>query len=373
MLDYGRYYVGPLLQLAVIASFLQGGPWVYVGILSLPFFGLVDSLLPNDFAVRKMKNRALADVPVWMSCLLAPVILLTAALWAARNPGAPGWEYFGVIASSAWLGVIPLVPASHELYHQRGKLQRLVGRYVQVCYLDCTREIAHVVGHHIHVATDKDGDTAPRGTSLYAFTPKAVVVSTKEAWAVESDNLEKMGKGRWSLGHRLYRAILVLLAFHVIVYFIGGPVANLVVLAAQIGSRFWIESFNYFQHYGLIRVHGGQIDRRHVWNHFKPFSRILGFEITNHADHHTDSYAAFYELKPDTKWIPMPSVFVCFFAALIPPVWHNMIIKPALKKWDQELASPEELEIAREQNRKAGWPDWFDGAKGGSDTDLAPA
>ncbi|MDP3675356.1 MAG: alkane 1-monooxygenase [Novosphingobium sp.] len=359
-MDYGRYYLGVLLQLAVIASFLVGGPWVYLGIASLPLFGLIDSLLPNDFSVRRIGNDALADIPVWLCSLLGPVVYLFAAVWVARNPGASGWEFAGVIASCAWLSVIPLVPASHELYHQRGKLRRFVGRYVQICYLDATREIAHVVGHHIHVATTHDGDTAPRGTSLYAFTPKAVLVSTKEAWGSECDNQEKMGKARWGVGHRLWRAILAQVIFQSIVFSIGGWTAVAVALTGMVAARFWVESFNYFQHYGLIRLDGAPIARRHVWNHLKPLSRTLGFEITNHADHHTNSYASFHQLKPDTQWIPMPSVFVCFFSALIPPLWHDRIIKPALRRWDNEMASPEERALAREQNRRAGWPDWFE-------------
>lgn len=359
-MDYARYYVGPLLQMAVIASFLVGGDWVWLGIASLPAFGVIDSLLPNDFAPRKIRNKDLADIPVWMSSLLGPVIYLAAAYWVATAPNPTALQYVGVILSCAWLSVVPLVPATHELYHQRGKLRRFVGQYCQICYLDATREIAHVVGHHIYVATDKDGDTAARGESLYSFTPKAVIHSTREAWSTEADNLEKMGKARYGLSHRVWKALLAQVIFQSIIYAIGGWVAVAVVLAGMVGARFWVESFNYFQHYGLIRTHDGAIDRRHVWNHLKPFSRILGFEITNHADHHTNSFAAFHELKPDTKWIPMPSVFVCFFSALIPPVWHNLIIKPALKRWDNELASPAELAIAREQNRKAGWPDWFE-------------
>jgi p-cymene methyl-monooxygenase len=361
-MDYGRYYLGVLLQLAVIASFVIGGPWVFVGIASFPLFSIIDSILPNDFAVRRMGNKVIADIPVWLCSLLGPVIYLFAALWVARNPGASGWEYAGVIASCAWLSVIPLVPAAHELYHQRGKVRRFIGRYVQICYLDATREIAHVVGHHIHVATTHDGDTAPRGTSLYAFVPKAVVVSTRESWSSESDNLEKQGKHRWGLGHRLWKAILAQLIVQSIFFAIGGWVAVAVALTGMIVARCWVESFNYFQHYGLIRLDGAPIARRHVWNHLKPISRVLGFEITNHADHHTNSYAAFHELKPDTQWIPMPSVFVCFLSALIPPLWHEQVIKPALRRWDNEMASPEERELAREQNRKAGWPDWFEDA-----------
>ena len=55
----------------------------------------------------------------------------------------------------------------------------------------------------------------------------------------------------------------------------------------------------------------------------------------------------------------LPSVFICFMSALIPPVWHQLIIKPALKEWDIRHASPEERELAREANRKAGWEDWL--------------
>jgi hypothetical protein len=54
----------------------------------------------------------------------------------------------------------------------------------------------------------------------------------------------------------------------------------------------------------------------------------------------------------------MPSVFICFLAALIPPLWDGVIIKPALKRWDLEFATAEERAIALKQNQAAGWPDW---------------
>lgn len=357
-----RYYLASLVQLAAYAGFLIGGHWVWIGIASLPTLALLDSVLPNDMSRRHMRGGLVADLPVWLATFLAPGLYLVAALWLRREAEVPPVDYVGAILSLGWLSVVPLVPSSHELYHQRGRIRRFVGRYAQVCYLDCTREIAHVVGHHIHVATSRDGDTAPRGATLYGFTARAVLSSTIEALTTESDLLEKLGKGRWSPGHRLYKAILAQAIFQAIIFAIGGWRANAVALAGMVVARFWIESFNYFQHYGLVRVEGSAIARRHVWNHLKPLSRIIGFEITNHADHHTNSFAAYYDLVPDRQWIAMPSVFVCFFSALIPPVWHNLIIKPALRRWDNELATDAERALAREQNRRAGWPDWFGGS-----------
>ena len=108
-----------------------------------------------------------------------------------------------------------------------------------------------------------------------------------------------------------------------------------------------------------MRVAGAPIEKRHVWNHLGWLSRVAAFEITNHADHHLNSYLSYYALVPHRDAIRMPSVFVCFLAALFPPIWFNRIIKPALKEWDAKYANSEERQLAAEQNRRAGWEDWL--------------
>ncbi len=40
-------------------------------------------------------------------------------------------------------------------------------------------------------------------------------------------------------------------------------------------------------------------------------------------------------------------MFLCFLTALIPSVWHKLIIMPKLKEWDLKFASAEERQIAR--------------------------
>ena len=363
--DYARYYLTFGLQLLTALGLVLGGPYAWFGLSTLFLFALADELVPNDYAERRITNRALASIPLWLCTLSEPFLILLLA-WTAAHGHFVGIDYAGAIISVAWMSVIAFVPPSHELYHQRGFLPQFVGTYCQICYLDCTRNTGHTVGHHLDVGTASDSDTAVRGKNLYDFTWRAVIESTKLSSRIESDALAKRGYGRWSLRHKLWKALLAQLIFQTLVFLLAGRIGVAVALGSMVIARFWVESFNYFQHYGIVRVAGRPIARRHLWNHLGLFTRVIAFEITNHADHHLDSYIPYYKLKPDTTAIKMPNVFLCFLTALIPPLWHNMIIKPALKVWDQKFASAEERELARQQNRAAGWPDWFEGGNDAS-------
>lgn len=91
-MDYLRYYIPMIVQLAAYAGFAAGGNGVFVGIASLPVLGLIDSILPNDMRTRKMKPGLLADLPVWISTFLAVGLYFMAARWLAMEPEASGWQ-----------------------------------------------------------------------------------------------------------------------------------------------------------------------------------------------------------------------------------------------------------------------------------------
>jgi alkane 1-monooxygenase/p-cymene monooxygenase len=358
MWDYTKYYLAPVIQCLAILGFYQGGRYTWIAIGVFPALAIFDAMLPLDLSTRKITNNFLAYIPVWISTLLLPVTYFVFA-WSVAHNHLTGWQMAAGVAGLAWLSVVPGVPATHELYHSRGRLARFVGRYCQIVFLDTMRMEIHVVGHHRDVGTEADCDTARRGTTLYAFSVNSAWKSFLLELQVDADRLTNSGKARWGLRHSLWRALLAIAVFVGIQHAIGGWTAAGLSLISMVIARFWVEAFNYYQHFGQIRIEGTPIEKHHVWNHYGTISRLYAFEITNHAEHHLDSYIPFYGLVPDRQAILMPSIIVCFLSGFIPPLWYGRIIKPALRRWDNEYASPAERRLAMEQNLSAGWEDWF--------------
>jgi p-cymene monooxygenase len=358
-MDYVKYYAGVGISAVGLAGFILGGDWLWLGFATFPLVTLLDVALPRDLSMRKITSPFWANVPVYLAAL-APIVIFTAFAWRLSNGSLTGWQIAGGVVSAGWLALVPGIAAQHELFHSRGRLSRMVGRYAQFTLLDGMRDVEHVVYHHIDVSTPLDISTAPRGTSIYAYTPKTVYEVIRVSLKAECDALQKRGFGRWNLRHRLWKIMAIQIVFQSLMFALGGWRAVACTLAAMTMARVWVEMFSYFQHYGQTRVPGTAIGKRHVWNHLGMVTRLVGFELTNHTDHHLDPYAPFYKLRPHREAIPMPSIFICFLAALVPPLWDNLIIKPALRRWDLEFATPAERAVARQQNLHAGWEDWFD-------------
>ena len=332
MMDYLRYWLNPVLVLTAIAGFVAGGQWVWAGAATFVVLLVLDVVLPTDYANRDVRKPWLADIPVYLHVPLM-IALYAAFAWRMRaGLGAEGTAYWvalaGAFASLLWMNVVPNLPMAHELMHRRAFLPRLLGKVACAFFFDPNRDVGHVHTHHLYFDTPKDSDT-PR----------------RSVW----------GPASW-----IFWGIVMLAAIPLGVGLYGGWLAGAVALAAIAIAKPTLEALNYLQHYGLVRDTDGPIENHHTWHHLSPMTRIAGLEITNHIDHHRDGYLPYYRLRVHPGVPEMPSVFLCALAALIPPVWERFIAQPRLKQWDLTMASAKERELAREANRRAGWPDWFD-------------
>lgn len=358
-MDALRYYLIPLVTACGVIGFYYGGDLVWLGAATFPALMVLDILLPKDYAVRKA-NPFFADLTQYLQLPLM-IALYGALIWAVRygriDLGDPS-QVLGCVLSAAWLSGVPSLPVSHELMHRRHWLPRRMAQLLATFYGDPNRDIAHVNTHHLYLDTPLDSDTPYRGQTIYSFVISATVGSIKDAMKIESEILRKKGKSPWHFSNRTYQYFALLFALPGLVTYLGGLDLGLVTIASMILGKGIVESFNYFQHYGLVRDPKGPILLHHAWNHMGSVVRPLGCEITNHINHHIDGYTRFYELKPEKDAPQMPSLFVCVVLGLLPPLWVNLIAKPRLKEWDLRYATPEERVLAMSANKKAGWPLW---------------
>lgn len=365
-MDALRYYLVPAMTLTGVVGFVLGGEFVWLGFGTFPVLLLLDIALPSD---RKMRARGISFAANFAIYLQLPLLIgLYLAFANSVNSGtdpildgqAAGWQIAGSIASLAWLSAVPTLPVAHELMHRRHWFPRAVAKGLSAFYGDPNRDIAHIVTHHVHLDTGKDSDTPLRGQTIYSFVLSATWGSYKDTWEKQAEILSRLGHSKGSWRNAMWLQLVLVGAIIAVMTVLAGPIAGLVTVAAMFFAKMLVEGFNYFQHYGLLRIEGEPIAKHHAWNHLGMIVRPIGVEITNHINHHLDGHTPFYELQPEPEAPQMPSLFLCFLCGLVPPVWHRFIAQPRLKDWDLRFASPSERKLARAANALAGWPQWLD-------------
>ena len=365
-MDTLRYYLVPLTSLTGVIGFLLGGGYVWLGLATFPVLLVFDILLPADTARRQIRSPFLADLQLYLHVLLMFALYgaFIRSVMNGSNPltgsGSP-WQIAGSLLSIGWLSAVPTLPVAHELMHRRHWFPRRVSQLLNTFYGDPNRDIGHVATHHLHLDTPKDADTPYRGEILYTFVFRASMGSYIDAIHGEAETMRRQGYSPWNWRNRNYQQLAYLAALPAACGYFAGLIACLIAIGAMVLAKALVEAFNYFQHYGLLRVEGSPVLMHHAWNHLGTVVRPLGVEITNHIHHHFDGHIKFYDLIPEPEAPQMPSLFVCFVLGLIPPLWASLIAKPRLKDWDQRFASHAERKLAMAANARAGWPQWLDG------------
>jgi hypothetical protein len=355
MFDYLKYCLSPLLLgIAAWGLWLGGNfSWLGLGVLLAVLFA--DAFLEPDHSLRDTRYPWLYDLVVSVSMALGFGLILFYAHLAGGGHFAGTASAVGAFVTMLMIQFVVTAPAVHEMFHRENLFLRWYGRIAQVLIFDPWREITHVVTHHMRVATPDDPDYARRGDTVYGHIVRTLYLQAIEAWHLERTIWTKRGRAWWDPRNGWVQRAAMLLAFTALLLAAGGPRGALLAIGVcLLGPRTLLEVFNYCNHYGLISATPGRFEKRHTWNHLTPFVRILALEITNHAGHHEDSYKPFYELVPDRSGPKQPQFLLCVLLALVPPLWF-MAIKPLLRQWDEEYATPQEREIAWAENARAGW------------------
>jgi alkane 1-monooxygenase len=264
-------------------------------------------------------------------CLPLQVLLLAWSAWHFATAG------FGVAGALGWLlsqGVVSGIVAinvAHELIHKDSRLERASGGLLLCTVGYHGFKIEHVRGHHVHVSTPLDASSARFGQSLWHFLPRALVRNTTNAWRLEAQRLQRLGRSALDWRNEMIGWTLVWLAMAAAFAAWAGPAGLLFFLLQGLFAAISLEIINYVEHYGLERKRdaSGRYERTthlHSWNSDYRLSNMLLFQLQRHSDHHETPRRRYQALLHHDDSPQLPGGYASMFVlALVPPLWRKVI------------------------------------------------
>jgi alkane 1-monooxygenase len=246
--------------------------------------------------------------------------------------------FFGVGVLSGTIGI----NYSHELMHQKNRLERWLADLLLATVLYSHFRSEHLLVHHRHVGTARDPVTARYNEGFHRFFPRVLRESLFSAFAAERAMLARKGKPWTDLSNPFWRYWALQAAFLGLAFGLGGGM-GVVLFVFQAFIAIWqLELTNYVEHYGLTRKHLGDgkyehVLPRHSWNAAHKASNWLLINLQRHSDHHYKPDRRFPLLQnyteDDAPQLPY-GYPVMTLAAMIPPLWRR-VMNPRVRAWRQ--------------------------------------
>ncbi|MEO0764452.1 MAG: alkane 1-monooxygenase [Pseudomonadota bacterium] len=268
------------------------------------------------------------------------VMLFSLIAYVAPATHLTGLEKFGVFFGIGVISGTVGINYSHELMHQKNKVERWMADILLAMVLYSHFRSEHLLVHHRYVGTPRDPVTARMNESFYHFYPRVLHQCFWSAWAAEKAMLARKNLPATDFSNPFWKYGALQLAFLLLAFVLGGWV-GVVLFAVQAGVAIWqLELVNYIEHYGLTRKHLGDgkyehTQPRHSWNAAHKASNWLLINLQRHSDHHFKPDRRFPVLQnyteADAPQLPY-GYPVMTIAAMMPHIWRR-VMNPRVRKW----------------------------------------
>ena len=333
-----------LLPLAWISAVYGGWTVLLLPVVTWYFFAALDGFI--GLGLENADLSASEDDLFWYKAITvawAPLQFLTlfGLIWYASSTDHLSmletfFVFFGMGVISGTVGI----NYSHELMHQKNKLERWMADILLAMVLYSHFRSEHLLVHHRYVGTPRDPVTARYNEGFHQFYPRVLRESLRSAFAAERDMLARKNlpwhhRSNPFWKYACLQGVMVILAFAI------GGWSGVAMFLIQAGVAIWqLELVNYVEHYGLTRKHLGDGKYEHVlpqhsWNAAQKASNWLLINLQRHSDHHYKPDRRFPLLQnyteADAPQLPY-GYPVMTIAAMIPPLWKR-IMNPRVKAW----------------------------------------
>ncbi len=329
----------------ITAAALWGGWWL----LAMPVYGW-GVFTVMDFLTGLNEDNADVETPLsdlfWyraITLIWFPVqfVVIFGALWWVSVTDHLHWFevlalFFGVGVMSGVIGIV----YSHELLHQRTRLERWLGDLLLASVLYSHFRSEHLLVHHSWVGTPRDPVTARLGEGFQAYFWRVLRDCPPSAWRAEAAMLARRGLPAWHGRNPFWRYAALQGGFLALAFWIGGW-AGLGLFVWQAFIAIWqLELTNYIEHYGLTRRHLGDgryepVRPHHSWNAAHRASNWLMINLQRHSDHHYKPERRFPLLQTYTEdeAPQLPYGYPALTTlAMIPPLWRRFM-NPRVRAW----------------------------------------
>jgi alkane 1-monooxygenase len=340
------------LSLVMIPLALTGatvGGWT---VLLLPLFGWGLFTLLDALAGLNLNNIDPAtpdDDLVWyrlITLVWFPIqfTLLMGMIWYVPQAAHLGLAekialFFGMGVISGTVGI----NYSHELMHQKARLERWLGDLLLASVLYSHFRSEHLRVHHLYVGTPRDPVTARYNEGFHRFFPRVLRESVISSWKAEKALLARRSLPVWHRSNPFWRYGLLQGGMLILAFALGGW-QGVALFLLQAGVAVWqLELVNYIEHYGLTRRHLGEgryehVLPRHSWNAAHRASNWLLINLQRHSDHHYKPDRRFPLLQThaegDAPQLPHGYPLMTM-AAMVPPLWRR-VMNPRVRAWRRQ-------------------------------------
>jgi alkane 1-monooxygenase len=268
-------------------------------------------------------------------------LVLFGMIWFATRAGHLGTpERFGLFFGVGVLTGTVGINYSHELMHQKSKLERWLGDLLLATVLYSHFRSEHLRVHHLWVGTPRDAVTARYNEGFHRFFPRVLRESLRSAWAAEAALLARRDRPVWHRSNPFWRYGALQLAMLSLAFALGGWQGIGLFLFQALVAVWQLELVNYIEHYGLTRRHLGEgkyehVQPRHSWNAAHRVSNWLLINLQRHSDHHYKPDRRFPLLQnhPAEAAPQLPYGYpLMTLAALVPPLWRR-VMNPRVREW----------------------------------------
>lgn len=332
-----KYLIAYLVPASALLGLAMQGGWAWFTLILV--FGILPILelftpkstenIPEHLEKQRTR-RSFFDVILYVNIPLLFGIV-SWYLWAISNQTLSTSEILGLTLGVGIVTGTCGINVAHELGHRSNKTDQVLAQIMLLPSLYQHFFVEHNRGHHKNVATDEDPASARLGENVFHFWFRSVTNSWKNAWHLEFERLEKMGRAKFSWSNAMVQYAVFQVLWLMLIYLCFGWMGMLGAVAVAVVGFLLLESVNYIEHYGLRRktLPNGRpepVSPQHSWNSDHELGRIFLYELTRHSDHHYKSTRKYQILRhlDDSPQLPYgyPASIVL---ALFPPIWFKIM------------------------------------------------